>query len=456
MHRRTLLGLSSVLPWLSLPSGSPQGDSVSRDLGAAIDRLEAIDTHEHILPEAERVALPVDVFTLASHYAVDDLTSAGLPEADRARLLSPTEPADRKWAAFSPWWAHTQHTGYGQALRLALRDIYGIDHLDATSLPTANARIRERNRPGLYADILKGRARLRFCVNDEYWQPRPVPVDPAVFVLARKFDQYVTPVTRAGVGRLEQQSGRSIARLRDLQDTLEAQFDAALAAGMVTVKTTMAYLRSLRFEVVSVEAASQAFESLMRDRTPPPADAFAALDQRPYKPLSDFMFHQLVQLADAHRVPVQVHTGLHAGNGNIVTNSRPADLTNLFYRYPRVTFDVFHVGFPYQHEAAVLAKTFPNACLDFCWMYVVSPTAAAATLHEVLDMVPANKVMGFGGDYRYPELSYAHAVMARRVIGQVLGERVTQRVCTDEEALTIARQLLHDNPARLFSPRAAG
>jgi predicted TIM-barrel fold metal-dependent hydrolase len=261
-------------------------------------------------------------------------------------------------------------------------------------------------------------------------------------------------VTRAGVGRLEQQSGRSITRLRDLQDTLEAQFGQALAAGMVTVKTTLAYLRSLRFEVAPPESASHAFEALMQDRTPPSADPFGALEQRPYKPLSDFMFHYLVQLAEAHRVPVQVHTGLHAGNANILMNSRPSDLTSLFYRYAGVTFDLFHVGFPFQHEAAVLAKTFPNACLDFCWMYVVSPSAAAATLHEVLDMVPTNKIMGFGGDYRYPELSYAHAVMARRVIAQVLEQRITLKICTEADALALAQQILHDNPARLFSPRA--
>jgi len=59
----------------------------------------------------------------------------------------------------------------------------------------------------------------------------------------------------------------------------------------------------------------------------------------------------LVQLAEAHRVPVQVHTGLHAGNGNVLGNSRPADLTNLLYRYPRVTFDLFHVGYPFQHPS---------------------------------------------------------------------------------------------------------
>jgi hypothetical protein len=71
----------------------------------------------------------------------------------------------------------------------------------------------------------------------------------------------------------------------------------------------------------------------------------------------------------------------------------------------------------------------------------------------MLDMVPANKIFGFGGDYRYPELSYAHLVMARRNIATVLTERVERRTFTEEEAAEIGRWMLRDNPARLFSPR---
>ena len=75
---------------------------------------------------------------------------------------------------------------------------------------------------------------------------------------------------------------------------------------------------------------------------------------------------------------MQIHTGLQAGNGNYVQHTQPSQLSNIFLRYPRVKFDMFHIGFPYQHELTVLAKTFPNVYADFCWMHVVSPSAARA------------------------------------------------------------------------------
>jgi hypothetical protein len=45
--------------------------------------------------------------------------------------------------------------------------------------------------------------------------------------------------------------------------------------------------------------------------------------------------------------------------------------------------------------------------------------------------------------------------MARRNIAQVLAEKTEAGDCTEQQALELARMLLHDNAARLFSPRQA-
>lgn len=98
----------------------------------------------------------------------------------------------------------------------------------------------------------------------------------------------------------------------------------------------------------------------------------------------------------------------------------------------------------------MLAKGFPNVYADFCWAYVVSPSAARRTLSEFLDTVPVNKILGFGGDYKHPELSYAHAKMARQTVAGVLAEKVESGFCTEPEALEIGKMLLYENAARIF------
>ena len=108
----------------------------------------------------------------------------------------------------------------------------------------------------------------------------------------------------------------------------------------------------------------------------------------------------MLRTADAHGVPVQIHTGLTAGNGNFVQNSDPRHLTNLFFLFPRIQFDLFHVSYPFEGELSVLAKLFPNVHADFCWTHIVSPEVARRTLHTFLETIPVNKIFGFGGDYR--------------------------------------------------------
>jgi predicted TIM-barrel fold metal-dependent hydrolase len=233
---------------------------------------------------------------------------------------------------------------------------------------------------------------------------------------------------------------------------MERSFEQSLEAGMVTVKSTLAYNRPILYAETSAADAEADLAAMQRDERALP-EGFRSRAERPYRRLEDHMFHHLVQLAEAHKIPMQIHTGLHAGNGNLIENSKPTHLTNLFFLYPAVKFDLFHISYPYQGELAVLGKVFPNVHVDFCWAHIISGSVSRRTLHEMLETVPVNKIFGYGGDYRYPELSYAHAVMARRNIARVLTEKTQEGFCTEAEAVEIARMILHDNPDRMFGWR---
>ncbi len=412
-------------------------------LSTAVDALDLASTHEHLFSEQERLAATPDFFTLADHYTVNDLVSAGM---DPARAKDP--------AAFLAAWPHVLHTGYGRALRIAVRDIYGFDDISAATIPKIGAAIASRNRLGLYDDILKRRMKLRFAVLDDYFHGDPIRPDPNYFRLARKFDWYCTPDSPAAIRRMEEVTQISIPNLKGLEAALEKRFKQSLDAGMVTAKTTMAYSRELLFHEVPRAAAERDFESLMRNEATP-LKGPRRFTHRPLRRLEDWMFHRVVQLCQEHRVPLQVHTGTLAGNASYLPNTRPTLLNNLFLLYPRVAFDLFHNGYPWTEEVAALAKIFPNVTVDFCWTHILSPATARRALDETLDAVPSNKILGFGGDYRHVELTYAHSRIARENIAHVLANRVESKEMTEDQALTVARALLHDNAARLFPPPKA-
>jgi hypothetical protein len=76
---------------------------------------------------------------------------------------------------------------------------------------------------------------------------------------------------------------------------------------------------------------------------------------------------------------------------------------------------------------------------------------ATEALDEALDLLPTNKILGFGADYWRPvEKVYGHLVMAREDIARALAPRVVAGRMTEAQALAIAHQWLWDNPKELY------
>jgi predicted TIM-barrel fold metal-dependent hydrolase len=160
--------------------------------------------------------------------------------------------------------------------------------------------------------------------------------------------------------------------------------------------------------------------------------------------------HQVIRQALEHGLPIQVHTGLQEGVGNMLSNAQPLHLADLFLEYRQVKFDLFHAGYPYSGEVACLAKNFPNVWADLCWMWIISPSAGRRILHEWIETIPSNKILGFGGDYRFVEGSYAHSRMAREGVTQVLTQKIEEGYLTEEEAVEMGRKILRENAWDLF------
>ncbi len=443
LDRRFFLGQAAAL-------GAAPSASLTARLKAAVDQATLYDTHEHLLFEKVRTEQEVDFFTLAGHYAMNEVISAGLGGEELARVRDPKAPLADRWRAFEPFWRSARYTGYGQALRIAMRDIYGTE-ISGQSIGRLNEAIRAANKPGLYSTVLREKARIDWCLVDTDWTKVRRGAEPDYFLRAQRFDAFVTPASRRDVERLEKSFGVAIHTLADFRLALERRFDKALESGMVAVKSALAYRRDLLFREVAEPDAARDWERLMKGNVEPPK-GFRSAKQRPFRDLEDHMFHQVVRLAEALRVPIQIHTGLLAGNSCFVENTSPVALTNLFYLYPAARFDLFHIGYPYQEELGVLVKLFPNVYVDFCWAHIISPPAARRALDVWIETVPLNKILGFGGDYRFPELTYAHARMARQNIAQVLAGKVEAGLFDEAEAAGIGRMLLRDNALSLFPP----
>jgi len=213
------------------------------------------------------------------------------------------------------------------------------------------------------------------------------------------------------------------------------------------LKTGLAYERTLKYERVSRSDAEGDFFKVFENKHIPEWHTEVFSVGRNFQ---DYMMHFILGLANKRHLTFQFHTGLQEGSGNIITNSDPSLLCNLFLEYPDVDFDILHIGYPYQQIVSVLAKTFPNVYIDMCWAHIISPTACVNTMVEWIDTVPLNKISAFGGDYNIIDAVYGHQQIARQNVAKALAIKIEEGVFDIGRAKEISRMFFVDNPIRIF------
>jgi predicted TIM-barrel fold metal-dependent hydrolase len=413
-------------------------------LRGAIDEIQLVDTHEHLVQEAERLAGPSDLCLWFSTYVGQDLRSAGMSERDYRFTQDAGNDLDTRWNLVEPYWNSVRTTGYGQAIRLAAREMHGVSDIDGTTYRALSEAISASSQSGMYDDVLTDQAGIRVAINDTGSR---LDQDARYFAPAYRFNRFLHLTHRNQVLDLEERVEMSIHTLADLERAVERDFENAAQGGMVAVKNADAYHRRIKFDKTPRHDAEVIFNKITGPIARKQTARGLGLDET--QPLYDYLWFHILALCEAADMPVQLHTG-HFASPGVLTDSYPLLLANIFMEFPRVKFALFHGGFPFVAELGTLGKNFRNVFLDLCWLHIISPKAAADALDLWLELVPSHKIMGFGGDDRFVESSYAQSRIARRVTAEVLSRRVDAGDLGVDEAEKLGRQILHDNAWDLY------
>ena len=396
--------------------------------------MTVVDTHEHLMSQSDmKERTTLDFMVLLQHYSALDLQSAGSPSLSTIRgdkVLSVSE----KWGILKPYWENSKNTAYNRASLLAADKLFGLDDINESTVELLSERIGKAYESDWISHVIEDKCKIDFLIQDS--EDRSFGTDGFRYV--KRLDDFVHIGSRERIKSVGRGQNINIETLNDLILALGKSFEEAKAEGIVAIKTAIAYDRILSFENTSRPKAEEVFGKMMH------ANDGISFSFEEVKPLQDFMMHQILDLARDNQLPVQIHTGLHI-NKNIIGNSNPTHLVNLFFEYPKVNFILFHGGYPYGGELSALAKTFNNVYIDMCWLYVISPSYSERYLHEWLETVPASKIMGFGGDYLNVEHTYAHLLLAKQVVTNVLIDKVKDGYLSESEAKEIAQMILHDN-----------
>lgn len=406
-----------------------------------IDNMTVVDTHEHLMsPLKLKQKTSLDFMLLLQHYSADDIKSAGMSAQTFAMLLKDSLAIKEKWQILKPYWEASLNTAYNRVAILAADKLFGINDINESTVVSLSEKISKAYQTDWINQVIIEKCKIDYLIQDN--DDRSFGNERFRYVV--RFDNFISINSKQRIISIAKQQNISIETLDDFVNALENAFNAAKKNGIVGIKTALAYSRILFYEKVNKERAQKVFDTLMNA---PKRNNLSFTD---IKLLQDYMMHRVLDIAKANNMPVVIHTGLHAGNGNIIENSNPTHLVNLFKEYPGVNFVLYHGSYPYGGELATLAKNFVNVYIDMCWLYVISPSYSERYLHEWLETVPASKIMGFGGDYQNVENVYGHLLLAKQVISRVLIDKVKDGYLSESEAKNIARMILHDNAVKLY------
>lgn len=411
-----------------------------------VKTLDIIDTHEHLPYREELRNFNADILSeYLVHYFNRDLMSAGLSKDDFVKVCNTEIPIMERWELVEPYWEDARNTGYGRALDITVKELYDVDSINRNTIEEVNEKFKESLKIGQFNKVLKEKSKIVTSLLDH---PQSLESDDKFFTKVYHMDHFVYPKGGYVISAVERESGMTVLSMDDFFEAIEKVIDNVMEKGVKVFKCALAYDRLMKFDRYTRHEAEEEFNHIYTK-----SNYYIDRDQQVYcvgKPFQDYAMHYFLKLANRRNLTVQFHMGLHEGNGNIISNSNPEHMSNLFLEYPNVNFDIFHIGYPYQHVLSALGKKFPNVFIDMCWAHIISPTACVNSLVEWLDVMPINKISAFGGDYGFVDAVYGHQYIARENVSKALAIKVNEGKFDIERAKHIAKKLFYDNPVRIF------
>lgn len=413
-------------------------DIFREELLEAMQEIRTIDCHSHTCLKRDYYKSGTrNLFNLMSYYDREIHSATG---KGSDQLYAGARSDAERWERLKPVIQRTRNVSYWRHNVVVYRELFDLADEDVTdsNWEKLNETIKLKTAdPNWYhyvtRDVCKLTTQVRNIPWFEDWEPE-------YFTAILRMENALQIHNKGTLESLEKHLNRSFNNLKLAKQGLADLVEEYKKRGAVGIKLAHAYGRTLASENVSEYDASNIFTKSMVGWQLSPGDV---------KQLQDHIIFFLAKLAGEMNLVFQIHTGVQGNWGNI-PDSDPLLLIPLLHANKNTRFDLFHAGYPYSREIGMLGKHTPNVWLNMCWMYVITIEGSRQSLSEWIDLVPGDRILGFGSDVGWPEFIYGHLVMARSCIADVLSQKVERDFLSKDAALALVQMMLKDNAIRLY------
>ena len=403
--------------------------------------LRIVDCHSHTQLRRQYYALAErNLFNVTSYFAREVQALLGAPDKTYEVLFADCRTDEERWALLRRAIGHAGNTSYWRHNVVMYQKLFGLQGGDLTEANwrTVNEAIKARTAdPDWYRHVTEDLCGLRTQIRNVPWYED---WEPEFFTCILRMEPALQLLQAATRTQLEAHLNRSFHNLATLKDGLVAFTEEYNAKGNRGLKLAHAYQRTLASEDVPQSVAAAIYDKALR------GDAITPQEEKQFQ---DHIIFFLGAMAEEMGLVFQIHTGVQ-GNWGWVPHSDPLLLLPLISKYRQVKFDLFHAGYPYIRESGMLGKHWSNVYLNMAWMYVISMEGSRQGLSEWIDLLPGSRILGFGSDVGWPEMIYAHLVMARSCLADVLAAKVERDFLSERAAIDLLHKMLHDNAVELY------
>ncbi|HUT73259.1 MAG TPA: hypothetical protein VM221_00300 [Armatimonadota bacterium] len=406
-----------------------------RRLGDAVDGIAAIDTHTHLDVMSPAASSPWQV--LSYHNYTTELVAAGMPanategkSADKERVI-----------ALAGYFRLSETTTHAWMMRRLLSGLYGWD--EPVSAHTAGALYERMVAASQQADWERrvlAKAGIVKSIATADWRHPPCAYNQGQYILMAQA-ALVPDAGRSFIRDVERDAGVEVSDLRALGSALAGMAAAWRAAGMRAVR--LAVEDDPPFVMPESCEAEAAFTRYLR------GDATGG-DLRTVR---DFTLDAVCREAGRNGLVVQVYLGRGLA-GRVPYPALPVNLAPGLFRLiggnPGTRFDVATVSGELLNQFTIMAKHMPNLHLSGCWWFVQFPSVMRRIYRFRAEVLPASKWSAMFTDAYVVEWAYAKSLLIRKELAAALAACVEDGYLQEDDAVAVARNVLHDSPATLY------
>ena len=433
-----------------------------KELESTLAEVPVLDAHTHLVGGRLGARGLHDV--LLYHMVVSDLYSAGCPSG--ARLTQyPNRPtsagAHARIQEALPYLKHIRNTSSSWVLRMILLDLYGWkEPVTTDNWQRLDGMIRERAEERAWHQAVLSRAGIQRSVTElarrgdgeddhclqyalewaMFTRCQWGEFDTALYELERCWGR--SPESPAPISHGKRPpTERTIRTLDDLHAALAHYVNAIPESQVVSVATT--FSADIDYRPVGDEEMEKAL-SMRGDAGVAERNIYASHINESFLAALESKTDKIVYQFSLGAEPLPYETGSR------LTQRAIAGIAEMVARHPTLRFQCFLASRHANQSLCTLARELPNLSLAGYWWHNFFPDIIRQVIAERLDMLPANRQIGFFSDAYCVEWAYGKAVLVRKLLARVLGEKIDLGQYSFDDAVTVARAILFESPQSLL------